>query len=1141
MRLIKDFSICVFIALLSACGGGGGGSSVEPTPSPSPDSDYTLTKPKYSGTQEIAAIGAGQAANLSFDLAVSFDLLNSISFGDVYQRFFIVPDKSSNISSDENIICESGSAVVQEVNSKHIKVTYENCLQSGVLASGDLNLYLVRTNYSQIMDMDIIPDLTMKEVESGTFIKIEGYAQVRESNSNDYSHQATYQILLTNEANEQLYFNNFQTKVASIYERSGIHFSGEILSTEYGKLNIETTEFIEFSSGYATKLDVIAENSLKVEFVLGSKIRIDLDPTLIPLEIDLNNIPESFFDEENSAPVAQVTIESDIGERSNDFPLSAIDSTDSDLDLLSFQWSVIESPQGAVWSIDNSTSPNFSTDLPGNYTIELTVIDAQGVTSTATVEVYIAKSAPIFTVEEVGETVAINSLVKGKVTIENDHYDGPFEYEVIYGPHGMQVDGEGNLAWAANILDFGITTEVNYAIAVKNSDKVTTIENSLMIESSPERVQTELYRDMDAYVGSAKSQTYTDQNKEFIFNPLDNKFATRIYLNESNLLDVELIKDNLPSERILAASYDVTADRVLDHFIVKYDEELRLDTLWLENGATGEFTKVEGFDYSLSSIEGPGVFTFQDIDKDNELEIVIATHLNRGNLHRLHIYNMETLELENEIAEISGDVIGYCDLDNDGYKDMVTSDHVYSLNKNEYLVEGASLDEMRLLESSTGCVFVDKNSIYRFIDNELQAFEHKLMNSFAKDNPWFVGNFDGGTEEEVLVGHTYFVDMSFVTHWKIAKLNNDNTFSFTYLSLPNGGVVNGDDVIEVADIDGNGIDELIVMESSENLNRLSAKSLSGSQLIQKYSGVQYNSNFGHLSKLAKLEQDNSVTAYSTFGIHQFVKFGGDGTVKVGDFDGGAIKFTDVVDDELFYYVQAHSSSDFHKYTESMDILWSSTIDHSDDILDAGEYIIAFNTTSSTVYNKSDGTRIEYRVGELRSSPSRFNQQLFLDNEYRSIFELDESGELKTLVDIDSWEDKLEISWAAYLQFMQYDNDEQLEMVFTYIEDGAMVTEVVDGKTLAKEELSKGFNLGFDNSALEQQLAECFLGDLRCQNKILRTISPDNAIEVRDKITGKLIYRSPALPSRIRDIKFKYNENGKIDYALLTSLRAIVVH
>lgn len=110
-----------------------------------------------------------------------------------------------------------------------------------------------------------------------------------------------------------------------------------------------------------------------------------------------NPVSEDPVEVSNEAPIAHAGIDQTIpvgGTAS----LDGSSSSDPNGDLLSYQWQVVCRPIGSIASLSDSNHPNptFSPDRPGDYTVQLVVIDSKGLASQPdTVRISTFNSAPV--------------------------------------------------------------------------------------------------------------------------------------------------------------------------------------------------------------------------------------------------------------------------------------------------------------------------------------------------------------------------------------------------------------------------------------------------------------------------------------------------------------------------------------------------------------------------------------------------------------------------------------------------------------------------------------------------------------------------------------------------------------------------
>ncbi len=99
----------------------------------------------------------------------------------------------------------------------------------------------------------------------------------------------------------------------------------------------------------------------------------------------------------NSAPVAQAGIDQTIAAGIK-VSLDGTRSNDPDGDSLSYQWTMTDRPSGSSATLSGFDTPNpsFTPDRPGDYTIQLVVIDGKGLNSLPdTVKISTINSAPV--------------------------------------------------------------------------------------------------------------------------------------------------------------------------------------------------------------------------------------------------------------------------------------------------------------------------------------------------------------------------------------------------------------------------------------------------------------------------------------------------------------------------------------------------------------------------------------------------------------------------------------------------------------------------------------------------------------------------------------------------------------------------
>jgi len=1089
------------ILALVACGGGGGDASEPKQAAAEPSKlnvENLIVKPSYSGNRELIEIKDSDKFTLSLDMITMLDMLNVLTFSNVYNHYFILPENRNNQPTSSD--CVSGELIVNKISETHLQAKYNNCLEGGITSNGSLDIVIRQRNNSGLFDMDIIPNISIETYQNKELLKIEGYFKVRQATSPSDRHQATYQLLFTNELADTVYLDDFKITVSEQFK--GIRYDGAMYFSEFGKLNI-STDSSEVSDEITLNID--SGNKFKVQVQPGVGITVNADESIIPVNANFDSIPNSVFDDVNVVPEAVITFENETVQRNEKIVLDSSLSKDGDFDLLTPQWSVIKSPDGAVWNIGAGHSPEFDANIPGIYTISLSVTDSKGAISSTTHELIIKKSpASVELVLEKPITL-INQEMIGAVTILNDSHDGPFDFRVVYGPDDLSVDSNGRVQWDVSIPNFGVVTNVKYAIAVSNSDTTKVFEYSIPVEPAENTSIDSWISSINQYLPSWSdtTQIIKDGDKEKLLASTNySNIPTLITLNDDNLLEMDWAVPVVEAGLTYLRSYDVDDDGILDDFFVRDDGE-RVDgkfqpqwALLVKNGKSKKLTKLLATDLFMNEAADFGILYFTDFDNDGEKELTIFSNPAQ---HTTTVHSYSLIDFAYLFSvDLKESLVGMCDIDNDGYTDVITTDQAYSIKKEEVLFQFVDYDNnSKLLEANSNCYIFDGSKKVLSFNND------KISEVFVSAaSSMHVGNFDSDPDQEVL----YFESVNITEkQWYVGEVGTGGSISSTPIAkFDNEYVITP---LVVMNVDGDGADEIVVSKRDRNTDsvNLAAYKISKSgfeiNFLQKYGGTKttYSPN-------SEFEE----TIIETYG--HFLD---------SDFESN----------ELFFYKRFPnpvSVDEFIKYSSVGNKEWG-ILDGAISSMDASQlsdFVVAGQDYSSEVslIDKNTGEIAPWKFHSMFTSPRGTVDEIIVDYKATSIFQLNDN-ELNILEIGDGIKGLLGSIYNDYdLDFIQYDSDQELELVIKErLSDSSTVSRIFDTKNWQEESRLPGDDGLYANLLAHPVGKEnkCSLELIDCRNVIYLH---GNWFSVVDKISNQTIYRSPLFGGAFNNVDFEKNKD-----------------
>jgi PKD repeat protein len=158
--------------------------------------------------------------------------------------------------------------------------------------------------------------------------------------------------------------------------------------------------------------------------------------------------------------------------------LSGAQSTGADGSIITYEWSMISKPSDSVANINDATTinPTFTADLPGQYSVKLTITDAKLTTSEAivTITVSVANAAPVAnagTAQSVvtGALVTLDGSASTDVNNDAMTYSWGFISKPVGSSATLSAATVSNPTFAADIAgDYVLSLVVNDG--KKNSD-----------------------------------------------------------------------------------------------------------------------------------------------------------------------------------------------------------------------------------------------------------------------------------------------------------------------------------------------------------------------------------------------------------------------------------------------------------------------------------------------------------------------------------------------------------------------------------------------------------------------------------------------------------------------------------------------
>ncbi len=1109
---LHPFYFLVF-SFLTACGGGGGSSDSPATPSnPSvpvlPDTGWTPTEPRYTGLQTAYEIDEKNVVETVYSTLESLDLLTSFAFADRVSSFYFFAESESNALSGD-VPCESGSFSEDEVEAqRRIELKYDACLIDGAEVNGTLRVERQNDN-----TINVMPSLTLQTISTGEVLALTGFYNVNDRDS------ATFNLMMESNSGEQLFFDNFSLSTSYFGNAFGIEFKGDLYISDQGQLSVDTIELgphtsnrdVEFAT---TSIQIEGDELVLFDVELQHRLLVQYNPEYLTTEIPLDGSVEVDFDKENVNPTAEVSANSFEFVRTAQHQVSAELSSDPNFDPLKATWEIVSQPQDSNVSLVQGNSVTVEADLPGTYTLRLTVTDRQGNLGTKDVDLTITRNAPSGEFVESGP-YRISEPVIAQLSLDNDQYDEPMDYQVKYGPANLSVSDTGEVTWDGAIPDYGQNVEVNLAILVSNPDAHEVFEHTLTLNSK----DTPILRKR-AHSG-AKIMGANQRGESGALYSIDN-LVSEFVVDGASMSEKDrwVIRPTTSAEISYQATSDVNKDGVDDFWYSWIDGPEGQYRVYWQDGATSESHLFKEYDRVSNSVLGVSTL---DYDQDGDREVFIS-----NGLIGTQVFDASSGDLLLE-RDVTIKDRHYCDYNQDGFLDIIDSRGNFRISEGFDLETGTTLPEFDLhaqffdADGTSTCEYLLLDDSDQLVYKKYGAEDHVVLfdlSGYIWGREYYAADIDNDGKQEVLVLVTEFVSgEGFVSHDYILDNVDTSNFSITKLDyeLPSSPTVR--------DIDNDGIEELLISVRED-------RALNAGRQTEFNQVFAYNATINGITQLAQSEPfspnkfslvqwaengDLSTTSKDTFWTH-LLELPSDNQIRHNLL---AASISDVVIENNVTYVYRSDPESGHatKVDFMENQIWSTDIQNGEifgiqgvDVLTGGLTLFNFFNSDSLLHPDTgevminipktigfSGTQYVYNLGED-------GIQRFATMRGRKFLEIASDFSVNTLSTPQV--DEI-LNSSTHYSFTQADKDPQPELVV--YSTFAQTYRVIDSVTLEEQLPGPLFSGTTDISRNlpRSNTLECFIWDSQCRNYVAGR-NGGFGYDVIDKLTGKVIWSSPQI-------------------------------
>ena len=1130
LKMHKNKLITILLSALSISACGGDTSEPKKTDSNTQfiKPDYQVA-PVYSGTKATFDITASNISELTAHYSHWLDALNGIVFGGDYQELLL--HRPAEDFQTHDFACSTGSATMkEEVATQHYSITYNDCAIAGWVFDGKSDLYIERMDADEIRKYGLVPKLTVTNEVLGKSYFTEGYAIATKFDLLADSSATAFLKFKDSSDENDIYFSG--VKLDAMLRASdigyGVGLNGDIYLSGRGKLTLATDKYFprgDFESAreVGAQYRMSSNNTVTIELKAHHPSSIWLSDDFLPLKFMLVDLNAAQVSSENTFPESIITAPQ-TGQRQAVFKLDASSSKDKDIEPLTYTWQVLTAPEGASWQFDSASEIEFIGNLPGTYLVALTVTDPHGKSHTTEHEFKLEKLPANVSDIVAYEQVKFGEQYSAQFKLANDEFDGPFEYKLAYGPNNMSVTEQGEVSWVANAPDFGTALNVNFAIDVINSDTETRVSHMVTLPSQDGKHNTSVGKSYFLSVNNLRQIKLKNNQQGVIFG---SEYDAVFGLNDKGNLDYIVTPAPLPEGEEYVGLFQNTQKEMLNWLSILYNSAKSKHQIFIHNelGRNLLIDDLQTKNYGSLPL---------DFNNDGVEDVLIAANRSYDSF----IVDGSNLEVIKLVAELdlsysySQSAIDVCDVNGDGYNELIDRDSVFDIKQNKYLVERHSEYRFKAFTRGEECRLTRYNIYERYSelvwwqDDLMHVGEDRLEHKFYED-------ISIGLEKNSLYSHALSryknLIFSFNEQWQLVTHTLQN-------NLPG-------EVIGSADFDNNGIGSLVTfkIEGEDFLNpyyTIQSLEWKNNEFQAQYSTASRAS----LPRGFIINADDEEIVISDFGRQAYIR---GSEVTVNYTEEMLLSQDKVLGIE---YVLKTINFDTHllkRNIGSSSAVWQTKIDE-----------LSFSNSSNFDVTESDSLlsfkrelkhyTVSKQTGEIVARvfypefPSSELSKIMIGYYDLNFGFFDTSSLEPVEINDKDWPVSLESFQqnpygVARTQFIQLDSDPQLEFVIDDRTNGATDEQggliVFDTFELTLESLSESQQSSFTIFE-KDKIAEGAVNKVYGRNYFAHYFT-DNTISLVDKLSNKVIWQSPEIADGLQDINLQETKDGGLKLHILT--------